>query len=94
MSTPHRKMAFWVKPLLYLLSLLPGVLLILLTVMVVVGMVQAVLTNQQILGQLLCMGLVLSILWLAYMQLPSALRKALGKVFHRKKRTSKDHGHS
>ena len=87
-------MHWWVRPLLHLLSLLPGLLLILLSIMILLAMARAVFTYQQLQAQLVCVGLLLAVLWWAYLQLPGALRKAISKVVKRKKSGDKEHGHS
>lgn len=96
LTTPQAPMRFWVPPLLYLLSLLPGILLLLVTVLFLIGFVQALLSNQQLMGQFFGLGLLLGLIWYGYMHLPhfirSALRKALG---HKSAGKGKDarHGH-
>src|SRR5579872_634477 len=52
LSTPAPPVPWWLKPLLLTASLVPGVLLLLLLVLAVVGVFREVLTNQAIQGQL------------------------------------------
>src|SRR5689334_16369455 len=51
LSTPQPPTPLWLIPLLWLIQLLPGVLLLLLSVSVLIGMIQALLSNQELLGK-------------------------------------------
>src|SRR5690242_17385877 len=68
LSTPAPRLEFWLRPLLFIASLLPGVLLALLLVLVVVAMFQQLLTNTQIQSQLIALLFVLALLWWLYIQ--------------------------
>jgi hypothetical protein len=92
LSTPHPRVSFWLAPLLLLLSALPGVLLLLLSILFLIGFVQVLLTNQQVLLQFMLIGLFISFLWWLYMQLPGFLRRALSRLLGRRNRNG-DHGH-
>jgi hypothetical protein len=91
LSTPHPRVSFWFTSLLTLLSVLPGVLLLLLSVFFLVGLIQVLLTNQQVLFQFMLTGLFIGFLWWLYMQLPSFLRRWLSKLLGRADRN--EHGH-
>src|SRR5262249_28168017 len=84
LSTPHPKVPLLLVPLVLLLSVLPGLALLLLSVLFLIGLVQAVFTNQQLLSEFFLLGLVLGGLWWMYMQLPGWIRKGLSKLFGRK----------
>ena len=84
-------MRFWVGPLVYVLSLFPGVVLLLITILFLIGFVQALLSSQQLMRQFLGLGLMLGLLWYGYMHLPhfvsSALRKS-GRSQGQRERTN------
>ncbi len=84
-------MPLWLVPLIALLSALPGIVLLCLSVLVLLGLLQALLTKQQVLFQFLLVGLFLGFLWWLYMQLPGFLRRALSKLLRGRERN--DHGH-
>lgn len=91
LSTPQPRMPLWLVPLIALLSALPGVVLLCLSVLLLLGLLQALLTNQQVLFQFLLVGLFIGLLWWLYMQMPGFLRRALSKLLGRK--DGNDHGH-
>src|SRR5712671_6818033 len=70
LSTPHPRMPLWLSPLVALLTALPGVLLLTVTVLFGFGVIQALLTDQAVLFQAVLAGLMLSFLWYLYMHLP------------------------
>jgi RNA polymerase subunit RPABC4/transcription elongation factor Spt4 len=70
LSTPAPPVPLWLKPLLLAASLVPGVVLVLLLVLAVVGVINEVLSNQAIQGQLLAAIVILALLWWLYLQLP------------------------
>jgi RNA polymerase subunit RPABC4/transcription elongation factor Spt4 len=91
LSTPHPRVSLWLAPLLILLSAVPGLLLLLLSVLLLIGLFTALVSNQQLLFQVMLLGLVIAFLWWLYMQLPGFLRKALTKMFSRKERNRNEH---
>jgi hypothetical protein len=91
LSTPHPRVSFWFASMLTLLSMLPGVLLLLLSVFFLFGLIQVLLTNQQVLFQFMLIGLFIGFLWWLYMQLPRFLRRWLSKLLGRADRN--EHGH-
>src|SRR5947207_15894918 len=64
LSTPAPPVPLWLKPLLLAASLLPGVVLLLLLVMAVIGGINEVLSNQVVQGQVLADIVVMAFLWL------------------------------
>ncbi len=84
LSTPQPRVSFWLGPLLVLLSALPGIALFGITVLLLIALVEVLITNQQLLFEVMWMGLMIAILWWLYMQLPGFLRKALSKMFRKK----------
>jgi hypothetical protein len=61
------------------------------TVLFLIGLVNALVHSPQMLFQLMLIGLMISFLWYLYMHLPAFLRRFLSRLFHRSKRD--DHGH-
>jgi hypothetical protein len=80
LSTPHPKVSFWFSCLLGLLSVLPGIVLLLLTVLFLFGLIRVLIENQQVLFEFMLIGLFLGFLWWLYMQLPRFLRHWLSKL--------------
>jgi hypothetical protein len=71
---------------MYIGSILPGILLLLLTILVFLGFLQVLLTNQQLTFQALLAGLVLGLAWWLYMQLPEFIRQLFRTIWNRPKR--------
>jgi hypothetical protein len=91
LSTPQPRVTLWLAPLLAILSYLPGVLLLAVTVLFFFGFVYVLVTNQELLFQAMLVGLILAGLWYLYLQLPAFLRRLLTRLFRRSKR--EDHAH-
>jgi membrane associated rhomboid family serine protease len=83
--------SFWFASILTLLSILPGILLLLLSVFFLFSLIQVLLTNQQVLFEFMLIGLFIGLLWWLYMQLPGFLRRWLSKLLGRADRN--EHGH-
>lgn len=79
LSTPAPKPPLWVSLLVFLLSLVPTFLLILVSLLVIVLMTRALLTNPRILANFAYLTLVLIVLWFLWSKLPLALRKFIRK---------------
>jgi len=91
LSTPHPKVSIWMAPLVLLLSVLPGLALLLLSLLFLIGLVQVLISSQQLLFEFFLLGLLLAGLWWLYLQLPGWLRRGLSKLFGRK--NGDRHGH-
>ena len=91
LSTPHPKAPFFLAPLVVLLSALPGLVLLSLSALFLLGLVRALVSSQQMLFQFLLLGGLLAGLWWLYLQLPGWLRRGLSKLFGRK--GGDGHGH-
>ena len=91
LSTPHPRVSLWLRLLLVILSALPGLLLLSVTILFALGLISALLTNQQLQFQFLIVGLMLAFLWYLYMHLPAFLRRFLSRLFHRSNRDDHDH---
>lgn len=86
LSTPAPRLSFWLRPVLFLVALFPGVVLALLLLLVVAAMFQQLATNGQIQAQLIVLLLVLAILWWIYIHLPKFIQKALRSLWSNKKK--------
>lgn len=91
LSTPHPKVSLWLASLLTVLSIIPGVLLLLLSVMFFLGFLQMLLSSQQLMFEFMLTGLVIGCLWWLYMQLPGFLRRWLSKLFSKGDRNGHEH---
>ena len=86
-------MSLWLAPLLTVLSVLPGLVLLGVSILLLVGFVEAVFTNQQLLFQFLLLALMIGGLWWLYMHLPGFLRRGLTRLFSRHRDRNDHHGH-
>jgi hypothetical protein len=86
LSAPAPRLPLWLRPVLFTLSLLPGVLLALVLVLVAVGILTQIATNGQIQTQLLILFLLLALLWWIYIHLPKFIQKALRSLWPSKKK--------
>jgi RNA polymerase subunit RPABC4/transcription elongation factor Spt4 len=91
LSTPAPRLPVWLAPLVYVLSLLPGLVLVLVILLVGIGVVSALLTNQQVQLQSMILLLILSILWFAYIHLPHFVRDLFRSLWRRKKKDTRPH---
>ena len=92
LSTPHPRVALWLAPLVALLSALPGLLLVIISIAFAFGLVRTLLTDQALMFQAVLAGLMLAFLWYLYMHLPHFLRRFISKLFKRSPRDDQ-HGH-
>lgn len=86
LSAPAPRLPLWLRPVLFALSLLPGVLLALLLILVAVGIVNQIATNGQIQAQLLILFLLLALLWWMYIHLPKFIQNLLRSLWPSKKK--------
>jgi len=91
LSTPQPRIPIWLVPLVRLLTALPGLLLVAISILFVFALVRTILLDQQLLFQAVIAGLMLAFLWYLYMHLPHFLRRLLSRLFRRSQRG--DHGH-
>src|SRR5689334_14789249 len=90
-STPAPRTPIWLIPLLWLVRVVPGVILLLLSISLLFGVIQALISNQQLLFQLMLVGLLLGFLWYLYMQLPSSIRRLFHTIEAKRRRRTRDH---
>jgi RNA polymerase subunit RPABC4/transcription elongation factor Spt4 len=86
LSTPAPRLALWLRPVLFGLSLVPGIILALLLVMVAVGIMNGIATSARLQGQLVVVFLLLALLWWIYIHLPKLIQKALRSLWQTKKK--------
>jgi hypothetical protein len=91
LSTPHPHVPLWLAPLVKLFTVLPGLLLVVVSTLFVFGFIRALLLDQQLLFQGVVAGLMLAFIWYLYLQLPGFLRRSISKLFHRSHRDQHDH---
>ena len=91
LSTPQPHLPLWLAALIGILTGLPGLLLVTVSILFIFGLIHALLSNQQLLFQAVVAGLMLAFLWYLYSQLPAILRRSLSRLFSRAHRD--DHGH-
>ena len=90
LSIPQPHVPLWLSPLLVLLSGLPGLLLLAITTLFAIGLINALISDQQLMFQFMLVGLMLAFLWYLYMHLPAFIRRSLIRLFRRSQRG--DHG--
>lgn len=82
LSVPQPRTSNAARFLSWMLGVVPGVLLLLLSVMVFVSVLGGLLAGEQPLtGTVLALGLILGLLWLAYLHLPWFLKGAVRGLF-------------
>jgi RNA polymerase subunit RPABC4/transcription elongation factor Spt4 len=86
LTTPAPRLALWLRPVLFGLSLLPGIILALLLVMVAVGILNGLVTSARLQGQLVVLFLLLAFLWWIYIRLPKFIQNALRSLWQTKKK--------
>jgi len=92
LTIPQPKVPFFLAPLLWVLTILPGLILWLGTVAFLFVFVYVVINDQQLMLQFMLLGLVIALLWLLYFQLPGFLRKGIEKRIFKRVKTDKRNG--
>ena len=85
LSEPQPPVSFFTRWMLSGLQLLPFAVLMLLSLLLFFAFVQAVLTNQEVQGQLLVILLFVGIGWWVYMKLPHPIRTGVSRLVRRRK---------
>jgi hypothetical protein len=80
LSAPQPKIPFWLKPLVSLVSVLPGLVLLAVSVLFLGAFVQVMLTDPAMQSRMMVLGLLLALLWYLYMKLPLFLRRAIHRL--------------
>jgi hypothetical protein len=74
LSSPAPQFPVWHAPLLFLLAILPGVVLFLLSLLVLIGILNVVAARQVLEPRFILAVLIVAMLWSLYMRLPGFLR--------------------
>jgi hypothetical protein len=85
LSNPQPRLPFWLKPLFYLVSVLPGVVLLAITALFLVAFLNALVTDPAAQQLFMALGLVLALLWFLYMKLPGVVRRFVQRRLSRGK---------
>ena len=85
MSTPQPKVPLWSRMLVFLLSLVPGFILIVLSITVVVLLLKAVVESPRMLFAIVLLAMVAGILSWIWSELPLWFRKAVYWLLKRKR---------
>jgi hypothetical protein len=76
---------------LKLLTVLPGLVLVVISVMFIFGFVRALLLDQRLMLQAIVAGAMLAFAWYLYMQLPAFLRRFLTRLLRPSRGEHHDH---
>jgi hypothetical protein len=85
LSTPQPKVPFWMRIFVFLLSLLPGVILVVLSILTVVFLFEALLASPRMVCILMYLAIVAGILGWIWTELPMWFRKAVYRLLKRKR---------
>jgi Flp pilus assembly protein TadB len=91
LSVPHPHIPIWLSALIGILVKLPGLLLVAISVLFVFALINALLSNQQLLFQAVIAGIMLALLWYLYSHLPAFLRRSVSGLFRPPHRGDHDH---
>jgi hypothetical protein len=86
LSTPQPKVSVWWKVLSFLLRIVVGTLLVLLSITLLVNLV----SMPQMQNVLLGLGILLGLLWWIWSEIPDWLKKVARRVLQRKERKNHD----
>lgn len=79
LSTPAPKSPFWISVAVFFLSLVPGGLLGLFSLLIVVAAIRTLLLNPKMLASFIFLGFAVAVLWAMWSKLPLALRQFIRK---------------
>jgi RNA polymerase subunit RPABC4/transcription elongation factor Spt4 len=83
LSTPAPRVPLYLKPFVLVLSILPGAILLLATVVFLAVFIRHLLADPNSLLGLMLVGLVLALCWYVWMHLPAFFRKFISKAFRK-----------
>ena len=90
LSMPHPSVSVWWKVLSFVLKIVVGGFLVLLSLALFVEVVKGALSNPQTQNGLLVLGILLGLLWWVWSELPDWLRKLVRRLLKRKERRNRD----
>jgi hypothetical protein len=79
LSTPAPRAPIWISVAVFFLSLVPGFLLLLVSLLFLIGVLHELLGNPRMLLGFFFLGIALSVLWAMWTRLPLALRQFIRK---------------
>jgi hypothetical protein len=79
LSTPAPKAPIWIAIAVFFLSLVPGFLLLLVSLLFLIGVLHELLASPRMLLGFVSLGIALSVLWAMWTRLPLALRQFIRK---------------
>jgi hypothetical protein len=85
LSTPQPRVPVWAPILQFFLSLVPGLVLVLLSIVVVASFVKVLLLKPNMLVGIALLFVALGVLWWIWAQIPLWFRKAIYKMLKRKR---------
>lgn len=90
MSTPQPSIPFWLRPFIFITHMLPGIILLAITIGFLVVFLRALLADPNALLGLMLIGLGIGILWFLWMQLPLWLRRPFNNLVSRSRKRRDD----
>jgi hypothetical protein len=84
-STPQPKVPWWAPVLQFVLSCIPGVLLVLASITVAYAVLSEIARNPAILGSFIPLFISLAILWWMWGQIPKWFREAIYRLLKRRR---------
>lgn len=80
---PAPRVPVFLKPLTFVLRMLPGLILLLASIVFLVVFIRQLITDPNSLLGLMLIGLVLALCWYVWMHLPAFLRQLISKLFRK-----------
>jgi RNA polymerase subunit RPABC4/transcription elongation factor Spt4 len=88
LTSPQPRASFWLRPLLFLLTITPGLVLLAALIVFVPVFIQRLLADPNHLAGLMCVGLILGLAFYIWMHLPHFLRNGVKKLLLGRKKKS------
>ena len=85
LSTPQPRVPFWVPFVEHAVSIVPGVILAVISILTVAAMIHAVIMRPDFFFALVLLSIALGILWWVWSELPQWFRTAIYKMLRRRK---------
>ena len=85
LSTPQPKVPFWVRIVLFLVSLVPGAILLLVSIAAVIFFITELFRSPEMLGTAILLLIALGFLWWVWAQLPLWIRRAIHRLLIRRR---------
>jgi RNA polymerase subunit RPABC4/transcription elongation factor Spt4 len=86
LSTPAPRIGFFTRVFLHSVSVLPGIFLILISLLLLTGFIEGILKDARFAPQLLILTLLVGILWFIYIQIPPVIRNLFRSAWRKSKR--------